>query len=80
MERLTALDAGFLEAEDSDPHVSMAIGAVAVVDGPVPDDESLGATLAQRILSTPRCSQVLQTSPFELAAAHWVFSPRDQRF
>jgi len=72
MERLTALDAGFLEAEDSDPHVSMAIGAVAVVDGPVPDDESLGATLAQRILSTPRCSQVLQTSPFELAAAHWV--------
>lgn len=29
MERLSALDAGFLEAEDADPHVSLAVaGAV----------------------------------------------------
>ena len=72
MERLTALDAGFLEAEDSDPHVSMAIGALAVVDGPIPDDESLVATLAERILSIPRCRQVLRTTPFDLVAPRWV--------
>jgi hypothetical protein len=30
MEAVTALDAGFLHAEDSDRHVSLAIGALAV--------------------------------------------------
>jgi hypothetical protein len=30
MEQLTALDAGFLQAEDSDRYVSLAIGALAV--------------------------------------------------
>ncbi|OMC35028.1 hypothetical protein A5740_08525 [Mycobacterium sp. GA-1841] len=29
MDQLTALDAGFLEAEDSDPHASLAMGAIA---------------------------------------------------
>ncbi len=28
------LDAGFLHAEDSDRHVSLAIGAIAVLAGP----------------------------------------------
>jgi diacylglycerol O-acyltransferase / wax synthase len=32
MERLSTLDAGFLEAEDSDRHVSLAIGALSVND------------------------------------------------
>jgi diacylglycerol O-acyltransferase len=41
MESLTTLDAGFLEAEDSDPHVSLAIAAVAVMDGPLPERDSL---------------------------------------
>src|SRR6478736_3709868 len=35
-DKLTALDAGFLEAEDADPHVSMAIGALAMLEGPCP--------------------------------------------
>ncbi len=34
MEQLTVLDAGFLEAEDSDRHVSLAIGAIAVLAVP----------------------------------------------
>jgi diacylglycerol O-acyltransferase len=29
MEQLSTLDAGFLEAEDSDRHVSLAIGALS---------------------------------------------------
>lgn len=34
VEHLTTLDAGFLEAEDSDQHVSLAIGALAVLERP----------------------------------------------
>jgi len=31
MEQMTMLDAGFLQAEDSDRHVSLAIGALSVL-------------------------------------------------
>jgi hypothetical protein len=33
-DRLTPLDAAFLDAEDEDPHASLAIASVAVLDGP----------------------------------------------
>jgi diacylglycerol O-acyltransferase len=33
LEHFTALDASFLEAEDSDRHISLAVGAVAVLSG-----------------------------------------------
>ncbi len=33
MEYLSTLDASFLEAEDSDPHVSLAVGVLAVLAG-----------------------------------------------
>ena len=47
------LDAGFLQAEDSDRHVSLAIGAIAVLAGPMPDFDTLAVGLAERILSVP---------------------------
>jgi diacylglycerol O-acyltransferase len=72
MEQLTALDAGFLQAEDSDRHVSLAIGAVAVLAGPMPDFDSLATTLAERSLTVPRFSQVLRTKPLDLGAPTWV--------
>ncbi|WP_026356743.1 wax ester/triacylglycerol synthase domain-containing protein [Mycobacterium sp. 141] len=72
MEQLTALDAGFLEAEDSDRHVSLAIGAVAVLDGPMPDVDTVMATLAERACSVPRLQHVLHTHPLDLAAPYWV--------
>ncbi|AWT56083.1 WS/DGAT/MGAT family O-acyltransferase [Mycolicibacterium smegmatis] len=74
-EQLSVLDAGFLEAEDSDPNVSLAIGAVAVMAGPMPDFETLKATLAERILSVPRLRQVLHTRPLDLGAPEWVDDP-----
>lgn len=40
MNHLTTLDAGFLKAEDVDRHVSLAIGALAVIEGPAPDQEA----------------------------------------
>jgi diacylglycerol O-acyltransferase / wax synthase len=72
MEQLSTLDAGFLEAEDSDRHVSLAIGALAVIAGPMPDFDTLVAGLADRILSVPRFKQVLRTRLLDLGAPQWV--------
>jgi diacylglycerol O-acyltransferase len=72
MEQLTMLDAGFLQAEDSDRHVSLAIGAISVLAGPMPDFDSLVVALAERILSVPRFRQVLRTQPLDLGAPRWV--------
>ena len=69
------LDAGFLHAEDSDRHVSLAIGALSVLAGPMPDFDSLAAGLAERILSVPRFRQVLRTQPLDLGAPQWVDDP-----
>jgi diacylglycerol O-acyltransferase / wax synthase len=75
MEQLSMVDAGFLEAEDSDPHISLAIGALSVMVGPMPDFDSLVAGLSERILSVPRFKQVLRTQPLDLRAPHWVDDP-----
>lgn len=72
MEQLSTLDAGFLEAEDSDRHVSLSIGALSVIAGPMPDFDSLVAGLTERILSVPRFKQVLRTRPLDLGAPQWV--------
>ncbi|KAA8964642.1 wax ester/triacylglycerol synthase family O-acyltransferase [Mycobacterium sp.] len=75
MERLTALDASFLEAEDSDPHVSLAIAGVSIVAGPVPRYEEIAATVAERIHSIPRYTQMLRTHPLDVGAPDWVPDP-----
>ena len=69
------LDAGFLHAEDSDPHVSLAIGAVAVLAGPMPDFDSLAAGLCERLLSVPRFGQILHTAPLDLEVPQWRDAP-----
>jgi hypothetical protein len=76
VEQLTTLDAGFLEAEDSYRHVSLAIGGLAVADGPAPDYDVLVATLAGRVPSIPRFTQVLHTHLFDLSAPEWVDDTR----
>lgn len=72
MEQLTALDAGFLEAEDSDRHASLAIGAIAVLDGPMPSPEAVTVALSERVLTAPRLHQLLHTQPLDLGAPQWV--------
>jgi diacylglycerol O-acyltransferase / wax synthase len=72
VEHLTGLDASFLEAEDSDPHVSLALGAVSVMEGPLPDDNALISALRQRMLTIPRCRQVLRRHLFDVVAPEWV--------
>ena len=75
MEQLTTLDAGFLKAEDSDRHVSLAIGGLAVIEGPIPDRDALMSTLAQRIRACPRFGQRLRMRPFDLGPPEWVDDP-----
>ncbi|TGB36840.1 WS/DGAT/MGAT family O-acyltransferase [Mycolicibacterium peregrinum] len=72
MEQLTALDAGFLEAEDSDRHASLAIGAIAVLDGPIPGADTVMASLAERAMTAPRLHQLLHTQPLDLGAPRWI--------
>ena len=75
MEHLSALDASFLQAEDSDPHVSLAVGAVSIIEGPPPDYRDLVSAFAERAQSIPRCTQVLHTHPFDFGAPEWVEDP-----
>ncbi|EFG74198.1 acyltransferase, WS/DGAT/MGAT [Mycobacterium parascrofulaceum ATCC BAA-614] len=72
MEQLTTLEASFLEAEDADRHVSMAIGTLAVIDGPVPNPQELAATLSERVRDVPRFTQLVHKHAFDLAAPGWI--------
>ncbi|WP_156296465.1 wax ester/triacylglycerol synthase family O-acyltransferase [Mycobacterium paragordonae] len=75
MEHLTALDAAFLEVEDSDPHVSLAIGGVSIIEGPPPTHEEFVEAFAERVQSIPRCTQVLKTHPLDIGPPEWVDDP-----
>jgi diacylglycerol O-acyltransferase / wax synthase len=75
MEHLTALDAGFLEVEDSDPHVSLAVGGVSIMEGPAPSYDEFVSAFAERVPAVPRCRQVLRTYPLDLRPPEWVDDP-----
>ena len=72
MEHLTALDASFLEVEDTDPHANLAIASLSIVAGPVPPFDELVAVLAERVHAMPRCTQVLHTHPLDLGPPEWL--------
>lgn len=72
MTQLTALDAGFLEVEDSDSHVSLAVGGVSVMEGPIPSYDDFVEALAERVQSIPRCRQVLKTHQLDLRPPEWL--------
>lgn len=71
MAQLSALEAGFLEAEDADPHISLAIGGIAIMDGPPEPQDVLMATLADRLVAIPRFTQVLRIPPLRYRAPQW---------
>jgi len=75
MEHLSTLDAGFLEAEDSDRHISLAVGGVSIIEGPMPDYQELTAAISERVLKVPRFSQVLRTHLLDLGSPEWVTDP-----
>ncbi len=75
MDRLNAFDAGFLDAEDADPHISLAVGAVSILEGPLPDPDELATVIGDRIAAVPRLRQVVRRQPFDLSAPEWVDDP-----
>jgi len=75
MERLNPLDALFVDAEDEDPHTSMAIASIAVFEGPCPAHEEVLASIAGRLPLVPRYRQKLRTVPFRLGRPVWVEDP-----
>lgn len=72
MEQLTSVEASFLEAEDADRHLSLAIGTLAVIDGPMPERQRLMAIVSERARDVPRLMQLVRKHPLELAAPEWV--------
>lgn len=75
MDRLTTLDAGFLEAEDGDHHISMAVGGLSVLEGPIPDFEALRCAISEKATALPRMRQVLRTHLLDLQSPEWVDVP-----
>ncbi len=76
MDTLGPLSAIFIDAEDGDRHVSMAIASIAVFEGPAPAQEEFLAYLAGRLPRVPRYRQKLRTVPFRLGRPVWVDDPR----
>ncbi|GIJ48134.1 diacylglycerol O-acyltransferase [Virgisporangium aliadipatigenens] len=72
MDELSVLDATFLDAEDEDAHLSMAIASVAVIDGPAPAHAEFQAAIAGRLPLIPRYRQVVRRVPFDLGPPVWV--------
>jgi diacylglycerol O-acyltransferase len=76
MERLTPLATAFLDAEDEDPSSSLAIGAIAVFEGPAPAFEEFVQAIVGRLPLLPRYRQKLRTVPMDLGPPAWVDDPR----
>jgi WS/DGAT/MGAT family acyltransferase len=75
MQRLTPLAAAFLENEDEDPTASLAIGSLAIFEGPAPSFEAFVSLIEQRLPLIPRYRHKLRTVRFDLAAPAWVDDP-----
>ena len=75
MDRLNPLDALFVDAEDADPHTSMAIASIAVFEGPAPSHQEFLAYLAGRLPQVPRYRQKLRAVPFRLGRPVWADDP-----
>jgi WS/DGAT/MGAT family acyltransferase len=75
MQRLTPLAAAFLDAEDEDSQASLAIGSLAIFEGPPPPFEDFLRLIEARLPLVPRYRQKLRMVPFDLAPPAWVEDP-----
>ena len=74
-ERLNALSAAFLTAEDVDPGTSMVIGSLGILDGPAPSHDEVRRVIESRLHLAPRYAQRPVKSRFSLHAPAWVDDP-----
>jgi diacylglycerol O-acyltransferase len=75
MDRMSPLSAAFLQAEDEEPGVSLAISSIAVFEGPAPAPGEFAATLAGRLPLVPRYRQKARQVPLDLGPPVWVDDP-----
>jgi diacylglycerol O-acyltransferase len=75
MERLSPLDALFLDAEDEDRHASLAIASIAVAEGPAPSQDDFLAAVRGRLALIPRYRQKVRQLPLDLGQPVWVDDP-----
>ncbi|MFI7643639.1 wax ester/triacylglycerol synthase family O-acyltransferase [Nonomuraea sp. NPDC049400] len=74
-DHLSPLDAAFLEVEDEEPEVSMAIASIAIMEGPPPSREELVEATRRRLPLVPLYRQKARQVPFDLGAPVLVDDP-----
>jgi WS/DGAT/MGAT family acyltransferase len=74
-DRMSPLDAAFVELEDEDRHASLAIASVAVLEGPAPSQDEFVAAIAGKLTLVPRYRQKMRTVPLDLGRPVWVDDP-----
>jgi diacylglycerol O-acyltransferase len=72
VDSLRPLDAAFLDAEDADRHVSMAIASVAVIEGPAPSHAEFVEAVVPRLRAIRRTQQRIHRFPLDIAPPAWV--------
>ncbi|MBS1885813.1 MAG: wax ester/triacylglycerol synthase family O-acyltransferase [Actinobacteria bacterium] len=72
-ERLSSFDTSFLTNERGGAH--MAIGAVLMFAGAVPDEADLVTHIGARLHQVPRLRQRLHRPPLDLGTPYWVADP-----
>jgi diacylglycerol O-acyltransferase / wax synthase len=75
VDRLSALSAAFLSAEDVDPESSMVIGSFAVLEGPAPSVDEVRERVATRLGLAPRYRQRLHRTLLDLRPLGWEDDP-----
>ncbi|MGQ4618723.1 wax ester/triacylglycerol synthase family O-acyltransferase [Nocardia sp. R7R-8] len=75
MTELRPLDSGFMELEDSDRHISLGIGAVAVISGAPPSRSELSGVVARGVERNARLRQKVRRAPLDLATPVWENDP-----
>ncbi len=70
MEKMSALDASFLDLEDAVSH--MHIGSVCIFAGPPPTPEELRAMVLGKLHLLPRYRQVVRPVPLSVGRPVWV--------
>jgi diacylglycerol O-acyltransferase len=75
MEHMSPLDASFLDMEDQDTHVSLAIASLAVAEGPPPSQAEFIEGIRGRLPLVRRYRQKVRRVPFDLAGPVWVDEP-----
>ena len=66
---------GFMELEDADRRISLAIAAVAIVEGPCPGRAEFLAGVAAGLPRDPRLRRRMRRAPLDITSAVWEDDP-----